>query len=385
VSEPISTSLQTYVVVYGDNPETQYHGLLIDRGLRHEATASWESEEKLDALLSKYDGATIWETWSKKTHEALLDLPDSNAILHVVRAGSGNVQVEASATDLATARSLVKAVREVLPKSGKRTDAITVRFWHDTVNGPKSAARRLVAPTWNSIQDNYTAHTARYLSPLMTDFRPAHGGQVILWHGPAGTGKTWALRSLCKQWEDWATFEYVLDPERLFGESAGYLLNFLLGEESDEPDDGKEPRWRLVILEDTGELISQDAKERTGQGLSRLLNVTDGFVGQGLRVLVLITTNEKLERLHPAISRPGRAASVVLFDCFDAVEASRWLRNHGASEVGGHTATSTLADLYAQVEEFAPRPKAPSSVGFRPPTHKGFLIDLDGNPVEIPA
>ena len=48
-----------------------------------------------------------------------------------------------------------------------------------------------------------------------------------------------------------------------------------------------------------------DAKERTGQALSRFLNVVDGLIGQGLRLLVLVTSNEELGKLHPAVSRPG--------------------------------------------------------------------------------
>ena len=34
--------------------------------------------------------------------------------------------------------------------------------------------------------------------------------------------------------------------------------------------------------------------------------LVDGIVGQSLRVLVLVTTNEPLRRLHPAVVRPGR-------------------------------------------------------------------------------
>lgn len=33
------------------------------------------------------------------------------------------------------------------------------------------------------------------------------------------------------------------------------------------------------------------------------------MVGQGLRVLVLVTTNELLRRLHPAVAQPGRCAA----------------------------------------------------------------------------
>ena len=56
----------------------------------------------------------------------------------------------------------------------------------------------------------------------------------------------------------------------------------------DEPDEAPEAEkpWRLLVLEDTGALLSADARERAGQGLSRFLNVVDGLIGQGLRVLV---------------------------------------------------------------------------------------------------
>jgi hypothetical protein len=69
-------------------------------------------------------------------------------------------------------------------------------------------------------------------------------------------------------------------------------------------DDDELP-WRLLLLEDCDELIRSGAKEATGQALSRLLNLTDGLLGQGRNVLVAITTNEDIARLHPAVTRPG--------------------------------------------------------------------------------
>ena len=44
-----------------------------------------------------------------------------------------------------------------------------------------------------------------------------------------------------------------------------------------------EERWRLLLLEDCDELIRGEAKQSTGQALSRLLNLTDGLLGQGRR------------------------------------------------------------------------------------------------------
>lgn len=101
----------------------------------------------------------------------------------------------------------------------------------------------------------------------------------------------------------------MTDPERLLGGDGSYMMDLLLG--SDELDwisgAGDEPsRWRLLVLEDAGELLAADAPARVGLGFSRLLNTVDGLIGQGTRALVLVTTNEPLGKLHPAVTRAGR-------------------------------------------------------------------------------
>jgi hypothetical protein len=108
----------------------------------------------------------------------------------------------------------------------------------------------------------------------------------------------------------------------------GYTQSLLL--------DKEDKRWRLIVLEDAADLVAPDA----GAGLARLLNLTDGFVGQGLKVLVLVTGDEPLDRLHPAIARPGRCASEVAFERFDAGAAAAWLAKHGTRT---HVGAASLA------------------------------------------
>jgi hypothetical protein len=115
-------------------------------------------------------------------------------------------------------------------------------------------------------------------------------------------------------------------------------------------EDGDGGRWRLLVLEDTGELLAADAKQQTGQGLSRLLNVVDGLIGRALRVLVLVTTNEPLQVLHPAVARPGRCAAKIEFRPFGAEEATRWLRERGHP---GPSSGGTVASLGAPIAPFS--------------------------------
>ena len=110
--------------------------------------------------------------------------------------------------------------------------------------------------------------------------------------------------ALAHAWRSWCSLEYVIDPDQLLHNPA-YLTHVLL-EGADSGSSTAARPWRLLVLEDCEELVRAGAKQGAGQALARLLNVTDGIVGQGLEVLVCITTNEQLSALHPAIVRPGR-------------------------------------------------------------------------------
>jgi hypothetical protein len=157
-------------------------------------------------------------------------------------------------------------------------------------HGPRSDRRSIEALEWKEVERNYPRATRERLEGLMRAFVPGEGGRLLLWHGAPGTGKTSAVRALAWEWREWCEVHCVVDPESLLGGMPEYLMQVLDGLAEEVEDDDE--RWRLLVLEDTGELLSPDAKDRTGQGLSRLLNVADGLLGQGLRVLVLVTTNE---------------------------------------------------------------------------------------------
>jgi hypothetical protein len=218
--------------------------------------------------------------------------------------------------------------------------SVRMQFWSWSVKDAELSTRRVDAPAWAEVAGNYARRTAAGIDGLVSVTDPAtRGGRLILWHGPPGTGKTTAVRALSREWSGWCRPHYVMDPERLFGEPL-YLLR-VAGVDEDEEDDDE--RWRLVIAEDCDEYLRADAKERAGASLGRLLNLCDGILDHGLKVLVLLTTNEHVGRLHPAITRPGRCLSQVEFEPLAPAEARAWLgAGHGVPE-----APLTLAQLYA--------------------------------------
>ena len=128
---------------------------------------------------------------------------------------------------------------------------------------------------------------------------------------------------------------HILDPHALMGADPRYLLDVLA--------DDSGPAWRLVVLEDAGELIVHDAG-RTG-ALPALLNLTDGILGHGSGTIVLVTTDELVEHLHPAVRRRGRCLADLEFGPLSAAEAKAWLARAGSdADVEGPL---TLAELFA--------------------------------------
>jgi hypothetical protein len=347
----------------------EYHGMvssaflerLLAAGLTEVHSAGWAtSRATLDSL-----GQPLLRTSSDAGESAVFER--EGALLEV-SLWSSHISVSVAAPDGASAKAVVAELREAFPlPDPSSTHEVPITFWTYTPNGPQASFRNIGVPGWDEIEGNYASATRDQLAAIMRGFQPSRGGQLILWHGVAGTGKTFALRALAWEWRDWCQFHYIVDPDSFFGQHADYLISVLLQNavpmmlgqggygvsqamielESDESDEEQKP-WRVLVLEDTGELLSADARERSGQGLSRFLNVVDGLIGQGLRVLVLVTTNEEIRRLHPAVARPGRCAANIEFDLLATDEASAWLGQHGLGHGAG--GARTLASLFAQLE-----------------------------------
>lgn len=232
----------------------------------------------------------------------------------------------------------------------KDTDKTYIGLWRQTARGEAIRERRSIdIRKWDNLSTNYTPHVQKVLGEL-SSLKPADiDGRILLMWGPAGTGKTTFLRAISHEWRDWASLEYVIDPDRFLNDG-DYMTQVLIDNDYEYDHDTDKTltdnRWRLLVLEDAGELIKADAKRTAGQSLSRLLNMTDGILGEGRNLILAITTNDDISSLHPAVIRPGRCLAQAEIPAFTREEAENWLGHAHSSKFHEIGDKATLAELF---------------------------------------
>jgi hypothetical protein len=253
------------------------------------------------------------------------------------------VQAMVTAGTAELAEEVVDVVRRSVPPAPATDGRARMTMWTVGNGGAPNRHRRWVdTPGWETISANYPAEVGGALERLVAlSHPPEQGGRLLLWYGDPGTGKTTAIRSLGHAWRDWADIHFILDPEAFFG-SPEYLMHVVADEDLWDPRAVSASRWKVLVVEDADELIRADARIDGGASMGRLLNLTDGILGHGLRVLLLITTNEPMRGLHPAVVRPGRCLADVQFRPFTRIEADGWLAGIATTTA----AEPTLAELY---------------------------------------
>lgn len=278
----------------------------------------------------------------ESTNHTVYELPDRLIYLYLWKDSSAQIQasVYVYSDQICDLPDWISTVPDV------SKDVVKVRFWNSGHGGASMTARTIDAPVWADIRHNYSAPVLKDLDRLnnLTPDSDLGGGKLILWSGLPGTGKTYAIRALAQSWRKWADVHYIIDPENFLA-SPDYMMQAMIGDSHDWGERQRADAYKLIVLEDAGELVAIDARVQVGQALSRLLNVTEGMVGQGLRVFFLLTTNEELGKLHPAIIRSGRCFSNVKFKPLTADESNEWIGEKR------FTQSQSLADLYAARNE----------------------------------
>ena len=218
-------------------------------------------------------------------------------------------------------------------------------------NGDRSNChtRLIECPSWSEIEDNYPAKTRKDVLEILSMKEPDKIGRIMLWHGTQGTGKSYGVRALVQAWQRKYRPTIIMDPS-VFFTNASYLSKVVMS--GAEPFDGEGEEkaetlvGQLIIVEDMPDLLLSESRAQHSDNMARLLNLSDGILGQGFRSIYLFTTNETLGEIDPAFTRPGRCLGVVEFPELNPSEAECWVKRKTDGRMTVEKKTYTLAELY---------------------------------------
>jgi len=139
---------------------------------------------------------------------------------------------------------------------------------------------------------------------------------LTIFRGSPGTGKTSYIRHLISKLQQTHRFYYLpLNAVRYL--SSPDMVEFWLRLNS-LPSKNK----KIVVLEDAEDLLTERAVDNQAK-VSALLNIGDGLMSDYLQLHLLCTVNCPLDKLDPAITRPGRLTAVREFRRLDRKHAER--------------------------------------------------------------
>lgn len=174
---------------------------------------------------------------------------------------------------------------------------------------------------------------------------------IILLHGDPGTGKTSYIKYLTKLIKDKDILFIPPSMAEMLSEPS--IIPFLMDQ-----------RNTVLIIEDAERVISDRESNGSPAGVSNILNLTDGILGDCLNIQIIATFNMKRERIDQALLRKGRLIAEHKFEKLSITESNILLKHLGKEQEVSEA--TSLADIYnIDVELFKSTNKNTSKIGLR--------------------
>jgi len=188
----------------------------------------------------------------------------------------------------------------------------------------------LYVPETN-IELNYGTEFSKVHEVIINSLNKVNGKGIILLHGDPGTGKTSYIKymtSLIKEKD-----VLFVPPSMAEMLSEPTIIPFLM-----------DHRNSILIIEDAERVISDREGNGSPAGVSNILNLTDGILGDCLNIQIVATFNMKREKIDSALLRKGRLIAEHKFENLSVDETNKLLKHLNKdviSDVG-----LSLADIY---------------------------------------
>lgn len=180
------------------------------------------------------------------------------------------------------------------------------------------------------LEHNYGSSFTPIHDKILSTLNQKKGKGLVLLHGEPGTGKTHYLKYLASK---------IKDKKVMF--VPPYLVDFITSPEMTpfliENSDS------ILFIEDAERVIT-DRDTNGANGVSNILNLTDGILGDILNIQIVATFNMDRKKIDTALLRKGRLIAEHKFDKLNVADTNKLIKHLGMDHVA--TDDMTLTEIY---------------------------------------
>jgi len=181
------------------------------------------------------------------------------------------------------------------------------------------------------IELNYGKEFVKKYDNILQKLRNDKKSGLILFSGVPGSGKTTIVKNLAMNIDKKIIF---VPPGTVDVITTPGFLNFMLDHKNS-----------ILLIEDAEKVIrSREGEGSNPEGVSNILNLTDGFLGDCLNLFIIATFNTPREKIDKALIRKGRLVAEHHFDELTADQANIILKKIGSKRKADKN--MTLAEIY---------------------------------------
>ncbi len=192
---------------------------------------------------------------------------------------------------------------------------------------------------------NYGYGFGKFHSDLMQRFTKENKG-LVLFHGEPGTGKTFYIRHLLKEMASSKKRVIYMPPNMV-----DYLVepNFVTFLSKTVKNYSLNGEFCVLLIEDAEPLlVARGGTETRIQGITNLLNMTDGLLNDMMKLQIICTFNVGLKKLDAALLRPGRLIARKEFKALGELDANLLAQRLGIKH--HFTKPTTLSEIYSMLQ-----------------------------------
>ena len=181
-----------------------------------------------------------------------------------------------------------------------------------------------------NIEENYNDDFIEVDKKIVKHLSTKNKKGLILLHGEPGTGKTTYIKNLADKIEK----QIIFVPPMMAGAIADPgFIPFLMK----HPDS-------ILIIEDAETAITDRNVTGNSNSVSNILNLTDGILGECLKIQIVATFNTERTKIDSALLRKGRLITDYKFENLSVKKSNKLLKKIGVKEKVDKP--MSLADIY---------------------------------------